>query len=82
VRFSAGDRNQVYAMSADIANDQVVGVPGRRMGAELASAPAVPGSCSVGLQDNGEGLDRRGHLVASACRGRQIAVSGDILFQA
>ena len=56
----AGDRNQVYAMSADIANDQVVGVLRSQDGGKtwtcphLAKNPALDqfmlGPCAMGLQ--------------------------------
>lgn len=64
----------------------VVGGPqGYLFAPSMASAPAIPGSCSVGLQDNGEAWTVFGtwwHQRVSGDGGRQAAVSGDILFHA
>lgn len=64
----------------------VVGGPeGYLYAPSLASAPAVPGSCSVGNQDNGEAWTVAGtwwHQRVSGDGGRQVAVSGNILFHA
>jgi hypothetical protein len=64
----------------------VVGGPmGYLYAPSLASAPAVPASCSVGLQDNGEAWTVAGtwwHQRVSGDGGRQVAVQGNILFHA
>ena len=63
----------------------VMGTDGDLFAPSLASAPAVPGSCAAGLQDNGEAWTVPGtwwHQGAGGDGNRQLSVGGDILFHA
>ena len=74
------------ARNRGLSTMMVVGGPqGDLFAPSLASAPDVPGSCSVGLQDNGEAWVVAGtswHQRVGGDGGRQVAVSGNILFHA